>query len=229
MTKRHDGDIRGVLFDVDGTLIDTNYLHTIAWWQAFRRFGHDVPMAAIHRTIGMGGTTLIEHLLGTSRDTDQDEDLKDTHGALFSAQWPALRAFDGARDLLQHCAESGLAVVLATSASEEELSVLRKVLNADGAIAGATNATDTGISKPAPDILESALKAAGLEAKEAVFVGDAVWDVLAANKLGMPTIAVTTGGTSEAELRDAGAARVFKDVREVLDAFKSGDLPELRS
>lgn len=227
MTEKYDGGARGVLFDVDGTLVDTNYLHTLAWWQAFRRYGHDVPMASIHRTIGMGGSTLIEHLLGTDRDKDQDESLEDTHGALFSAQWPALRPFDGARDLLQHCADAGLAVVLATSASEEELSVLRKVIDADSAISGATNATDTGISKPAPDILEAALDVADLKAEDAVFVGDAVWDVVTANKLGIPTIAVTTGGTSEAELRDAGARYVFGNVRELLDAVIAGEVKEL--
>lgn len=227
MTKQHDGVARGVLLDVDGTLVDTNYLHTLAWWQAFRRFGHDVPMASIHRTIGMGGTTLIEHLIGSDRDTSQDEALEDTHGALFSAQWPSIRAFDGARDLLTHCAEAGLAVVLATSASEEELGVLRKVIDADDAISGATNATDTGISKPAPDILEAALKVGDLDAGEAVFIGDAVWDVITANKLGIPTMAVTTGGTSEAELRDAGAAYVFENVRELLNAVLAGEVPEL--
>lgn len=227
MTENQNGKARGILFDVDGTLVDTNYLHTLAWWQAFRRFGHDVPMAAIHRTIGMGGTTLIEHLIGTDRNTDQDESLEDTHGALFSAQWPALRSFDGALELLQHCADAGLAVVLATSASNEELEVLQKVIGADGALTGATTATDTGVSKPAPDILEAALGVADLKAEEAVFVGDAVWDVVAANKLGIPTIAVTTGGTSESELREAGAAYVFENVRELLNAILAGEVPEL--
>ena len=227
MAQPHDDGVRGVLFDVDGTLVDTNYLHTLAWWQAFRRFGHDVPMASIHRTIGMGGSTLIEHLIGEGRDTGQDEELKDTHGALFSAQWPAIRSFDGTRDLLNHCAEVGLAVVLATSANNEELAVLKKVIDAEDAITGATTATDTGISKPSPDILEAALGVGELKAEEAVFIGDAVWDVLAANKLGMRTIAVTTGGTSEAELRDAGAAYVFENVRELLNAVLAGEVPEL--
>lgn len=227
MTEQHDGGAKGVLFDVDGTLVDTNYLHAIAWWQAFRRFGHDVPMATIHRTIGMGGTTLIEHLIGADRNTEQDEALEDTHGALFSAQWPAIRAFDGARDLLKHCAEAGLAVVLATSASDEELEVLKKVIDADDALTGATTATDTGVSKPSPDILEAALRVGDLKPEEAVFIGDAVWDVKAANKLGLPTIAVTTGGTSEAELRDAGAAYVFENVRDLLNAVIAGEVPEL--
>ncbi|WP_323960431.1 HAD-IA family hydrolase [Arthrobacter sp. JZ12] len=228
MAEHSDGAIRGILFDVDGTLVDTNYLHTLAWWQAFRRFGHDVPMASIHRTIGMGGSTLIEHLIGEDRDTDQDETLKDTHGALFSAQWPALRAFDGAADLLRHSAQQGLAVVLATSASEEELRVLRQVIDADDAITGATNATDTGISKPAPDILEAAMKVADLTPQDTLFIGDAVWDVIAANKLGIPTICVTTGGTSEAELREAGAVEVYKDVRTLLNAAAAGKLHGLQ-
>ncbi|WP_458116527.1 HAD family hydrolase [Arthrobacter sp. D2-10] len=227
MTEQHDGGVRGVLFDVDGTLVDSNYLHAIAWWQAFRRFSHDVPMATIHRTIGMGGVTLIEHLIGADRNTDQDEALEDTHAALFSAQWPSLRAFDGARDLLKHCADAGLAVVLATSASDEELEVLQKVIDADDALSGATTATDTGVSKPSPDILEAALRVGDLKPEDAVFVGDAVWDVQAANKLGLPTIAVTTGGTSEAELRDAGAAYVFENVRDLLNAIIAGEVPEL--
>ncbi|MEC5197861.1 phosphoglycolate phosphatase-like HAD superfamily hydrolase [Arthrobacter sp. PL16] len=221
-TERH-----GVLFDVDGTLVDSNYQHTVAWWQAFRRFGHDVPLAEIHRAIGMGGDKLVEHLLGEDRDPDQDTELDSTHGAIFSAYWPALRPFQGAGELVRRCAEDGLTVVLASSASQQELGVLRGIIDADDAITAATSSSDAENSKPSPDILQAALDAGGLEARNAVFVGDSVWDVLAASELKIPTIGLASGGTSEAELRDAGAVEVYKDIRALLEAFDDGPLHTL--
>lgn len=221
------GAKRGVLFDVDGTLVDSNYLHTIAWWQAFRRYGHDVPMARIHRAIGMGGDKLIEHLLGGARDESQDEQLEATHGAVFSLAWPSLRPFDGARELLLRCADDGLAVVLASSASGQELEVLKQVIDAGQATTAATSSADAESSKPSPDILAAALAAGGLLAENTVFVGDAVWDVIAARALGIPTIAVLSGGTSEAELREAGAVEIHADVRALLSTFDTGRLHAL--
>ena len=217
----------GVLFDVDGTLVDSNYQHTVAWWQAFRRFGHDVPMAEIHRAIGMGGDKLVVHLLGEDRDPEQDTELDSTHGAIFSAQWAALRAFQGAGDLVRRCVDDGLTVVLASSASEQELGVLRAVIDADEAISAATSSSDAENSKPSPDILQAALEAGGLQAEQSVFVGDSVWDVIAASELKIPTIGLASGGTSEAELRDAGAVEVYKDIRALLDAFDDGALHTL--
>ncbi|MET4060749.1 HAD superfamily hydrolase (TIGR01509 family) [Arthrobacter sp. UYP6] len=208
---------RGVLFDVDGTLVDSNYLHAVAWWQAFRRMDHDVPMSAVHRAIGMGGDKLVEHLLGEDRNKDNDEKLDATHGAIFSTWWPSLRSFDGARDLLLACANNGLTVVLASSASEAELTVLRTVIDADSAISAATSSSDAEESKPAPDILQAALDSSGLAAEETVFVGDSVWDVKAAAALKIPTIGLLCGGTSEAELRDAGAKEIWNNPRELFE------------
>ncbi|HEV7167288.1 MAG TPA: HAD family hydrolase [Micrococcaceae bacterium] len=208
---QHGPKTRGVLFDVDGTLIDSNYLHTLAWWQAFRQAGHDVQMASIHRAVGMGGEKLIAHLLGEGRDADADEALKASHSAVFSTHWPALRPFRCAKELVVQCGDVGLAVVLASSAPQPELKVLRAALDADSSIDAATSASDAEHSKPAPDILAAALKAGGLEPENVVFVGDSVWDVYAASELGIATIALTCGGTSEAELRDAGAVEVFQD------------------
>jgi phosphoglycolate phosphatase-like HAD superfamily hydrolase len=218
---------RGVLFDVDGTLVDSNYQHTLAWWQAFRRFDHDVPMAEIHRAIGMGGDKLVAHLLGEDRDASLDKELDSTHGAVFSTFWPSLRAFEGAGDLLRRCAGEELVVVLASSASGQELEVLRAVIDADAAITGATSSSDAENSKPSPDILQAALEAGGVQPADVVFVGDSVWDVFAATELDIPTIGVTTGGTSEAELREAGAAEVYKDVLALLKAFDHGPLRKL--
>lgn len=217
----------GVLFDVDGTLVDSNYQHTMAWWQAFRRFGHDVPLAEIHRAIGMGGDKLVEHLLGEDRDAGQDADLDATHGALFSSYWPGLRAFAGAGDLLHRCADDGLVVVLASSSSQQEVGVSRGIIGADDAISAATSSSDAENSKPSPDILQAALDAGGLDAENTVFVGDSVWDVEAASALGIPTVGLASGGTSEAELQEAGAVTVYKDIRALLDAFDDGPLHRL--
>lgn len=220
---------RGVLFDVDGTLVDSNYLHAVAWWQAFRRMDHDVPMSAVHRAIGMGGDKLVEHLLGDGRDQDQDEMLDAAHGAIFSTWWPSLRSFDGARDLLLACADKDLTVVLASSASGAELEVLRGVIDADSAISAATSSADAEASKPSPDILSAALDSAGLKAEDTVFVGDSVWDVKAAADLGIPTIGLLCGGTSEAELREAGAEEIRTDPRELLDTLEDSLLGRLAS
>jgi phosphoglycolate phosphatase-like HAD superfamily hydrolase len=217
----------GVLFDVDGTLIDSNYQHTLAWWQAFRRLGHDVQMASIHRAIGMGSDKLIGHLLGDDRQEADDEVLSSTHGAVFSTFWPSLRAFQGARELLDRCAGAGLTVVLSSSAHEDELQVLRKALNADDAISHATSSADAEASKPSPDILAAALETAGLEAGNTLFVGDSVWDVKAAAELGISCLGVTCGGTSEAELLDAGAMKVYADPEDLLAHFDGSPLAEL--
>ncbi|WP_314193956.1 HAD family hydrolase [uncultured Arthrobacter sp.] len=208
---------KAVLFDVDGTLIDSAYIHTLAWWQAFRQSGFDVPMARIHRCVGMGGARLVDNLLPDSRDREVDEAILSAHSGVFGTFWPSLRAFDGARDLLAKCSQGGLAVALASSAREQDLNALRSALSADGFIDAATSANDAENSKPEPDILVAALEAVGVHASGAVYVGDAVWDVMAASKIGIPTIALTCGGTSEAELRDVGAAEVYQGPRELLD------------
>ena len=117
------GRRRGVLFDVDGTLIDSSYLHTLSWWGAFRQYGYDVPMANIHHFVGMGGARLVDNLLPDGRDRSEDEDIMASHGALYASHWPSLRAFDGVKDLLGQCHAGGLAVALASSAREKDLQV----------------------------------------------------------------------------------------------------------
>ncbi len=210
------GHRAAVLFDVDGTLVDSSYLHTLAWWQAFRQAGHDVPMASIHRSIGMGGDRILDKLLPAGRDQDSDDGIMASHAAVFATFWPALRPLDGARDLLAQCHELGLAVALASSARERDLAVLRATIGADDFIDAATSSADAQESKPAPDILVAALDAIGVPARDAVYVGDAVWDVYAARALGIPAIGLTCGGTSEAELRDAGAVEIHDSPRTLL-------------
>jgi HAD superfamily hydrolase (TIGR01509 family) len=203
--------VAGVLFDVDGTLVDTTYLHAVAWWAALRQFGHDVPAARIHRGIGMGSDKILPYLLGDRRDPAEDDAVAQAHGALFGADWDRLRPLPGAVDLLRACAGRGLAVVLASSASERELAALRRALGADDVITAATSSADAAESKPAPDILLAALHQSNVDPARAAFVGDSVWDVQAAGRLALPCVALTCGGTSAAELREAGAAELYDD------------------
>ena len=210
---------KAVLFDVDGTLVDTNYLHTVAWWEAFAWAGHNVPMAPIHRAIGMGSDRLLDALLPTGRDPDADEAIRTAHAALYSVYWPRLRPLPGAADLLRACHDAGLRVVLASSADPRELDVLREALDADDAIDAATSAGDVDASKPAPDLVQVALRQAKASPAETVFVGDSVWDTRACQQARVPCVGVLTGGTSREELMDAGAAAVYGDPAELLAKF----------
>lgn len=217
---------RGVLFDVDGTLIDSSYFHAFAWWQAFRREGLDVQISHIHRCVGMGGDKLVKALVP---DVTEDllEELKSGHGAVFSTFWPALRAFDGARDLLAACSAAGLAVGLASSAQQRDLDVSRSLLDSDDSIDAWTSSNDAKASKPEPDILLACLEKLGLKPEDVVFVGDAVWDVKAASSIGVPAIALTSGGISEGELREAGAAEIYDNPRDLLENLERSALGRL--
>ncbi|WP_458108148.1 HAD family hydrolase [Arthrobacter sp. R3-55] len=217
---------RGVLFDVDGTLIDSSYFHAMAWWQAFRREGLDIEMSAIHRRVGMGGDRLIQSLLPECSE-DLQEDLKNAHSAVFATFWPTLRSFDSVRDLLSACSDAGLAVGLASSAQQRDLEVSRHILDAGSSIDAWTSSNDAKESKPAPDILIACLEKLDVSPEDAVFVGDAVWDVKAGAAIGMPVIALTCGGISEAELRDAGAAEVYDNPRHLLEHLESSVIGRL--
>jgi HAD superfamily hydrolase (TIGR01509 family) len=193
---------KAVLFDVDGTLVDTNYLHTVAWWEAFAWAGHDVPMASIHRAIGMGSELLLDALLPDDRDPDADEGIRTAHAALYSVYWPRLRPLPGAAELLRACHDAGLRVVLASSADPQQLDVLCEALDAGDAIDAATSAGDVDASKPAPDLVQVALRQAKASPAESVFVGDSVWDARACQPAGVPCVGVLSCGTSREELLD---------------------------
>lgn len=219
----------GVLFDVDGTLVDTTYLHTVCWAEALLASGHVVTMTDAHGAIGMGSDELLDHLLGEDRDTDEDDAMIAAHLALYRQHWGNLQPLPGATELVRECAKRGLQVVLASSASADELEALRKALDADDAIAVATSSSDADGGKPNPDILLAALDEAGLDADNVVFVGDAVWDGAAAAKARVAFLAVTCGGTTAAQLREAGALEVWRDPAELLDAIDDSALGALRS
>src|SRR5436305_3852323 len=219
--------VSAVLFDMDGTLIDSNYLHSVTWWEAFIQAGHDVPMARIHRAIGMGSDQLLDALLPSGRDGGNDAALVAAHETLYATYWPRLRPFRGAADLLRACQRHGLRVVLASSAGPREFEAMRAALGAGDAVHEATSSADVDASKPAPDLVRVALEKAGVRPGEALFVGDTVWDVRACQRAGVACIGLLTGGISEAELRDAGAVQIFADPASLLAGFPGSVLGEL--
>lgn len=217
--------VRGVLFDVDGTLVDSGYQHAVAWWEAFRKQGRDVPIATIHRAIGMGGDKLIPHVAKAAGIEGIDADAaQSAHDAIFSTWWSRLRLMPGARDLIRRCHDAGARTVLASSAGAEELAVVRELLAADALLDVVTGSADASESKPAPDLVRIGLERASLGPAEAVFLGDAVWDVQAAAAAGVRCLGVECGGTSEAELRDAGAVEVHRDPADLLARWDSSVL-----
>jgi HAD superfamily hydrolase (TIGR01509 family) len=209
----------GVLFDVDGTLVDTNYLHTLAWSRALRSAGEWAPMNAIHRLVGMGGDQLVVRLLG--HDSPAAEKARP---ARYRELRSDARAFPSSRELLIELAQTGVAVVLATSSPPDELGASLALMGApEAAIAAMTTAGDVSRTKPAPDIFEAALNAGSVDRGRAVVVGDSVWDIEAATAARLPCVGVESGGFSEHELADAGAIAVYRDVADLLGHL--GDSP----
>ncbi|MFF5954985.1 HAD family hydrolase [Streptomyces luteogriseus] len=215
---------RAAVFDVDGTLVDTNHLHVVAWWEAFRQAGHDVPMHAVHRAVGLPSTDLVAHLLGEDRDTDQDADISAGHKALYGQYFDRLPALPGAGDLLRRLHRDGWTVVLATSAGGAELGALRRAIDADEAISATASADDVDEGKPAPEPVEHALELAGAPAERAVFVGDTVWDMRAGSRAGVRCLGVLCGGIPRADLEEAGADAVYAGPAHLLSALDDGSL-----
>jgi HAD superfamily hydrolase (TIGR01549 family) len=211
-----------VLFDVDGTLVDTNWFHTVAWWRALQEAGEDVAMARIHPLIGMGSDKLLQELLGQERDG-----LSDGHSKHFEPYKGDITAFPKASELLAQVARRGVKVVLATSSKEEDLEDMLAPLDTDGVVDDIVHGGQVEASKPSPDIFETALEHLGLDSETTMVVGDTRWDVEAAGKLGVPCVAVLTGGTSRADLEAAGAVAVYTDVAELLERLDDSPLASL--
>jgi HAD superfamily hydrolase (TIGR01509 family) len=219
-------DLRpAVLLDVDGTLLDTNYLHVLAWWQAFEDAGRGpIAMSAIHRAIGIPSDGLVRHLLG-----EEDEKTVDAHSRRYEPLRENVKPFPQTADLLRACAERGLAVVLATSGQASDLEWMLPAIGAGDAVTGATTSAAVDEGKPEPDLLTTAMRDHGLDPQSTVVVGDAVWDVEAAHRAGLPCIGLTCGGISAQELRDAGAAAVYEhpaDLLEHLDGSPVGHVAD---
>ena len=204
---------RAALLDVDGTLIDTNYQHAIAWYRAFRRHAIVLPIWRIHRHVGMGGDQLVPALVGRQTDEEQGDQIRDTRDELFRELIDEVEPLEGARDLIVDLKERGFATVLASSSPQHEIDHYLDLLDARELADGWTTNDDVEATKPEPDLVRAALDRAG--SGEAVMVGDTPWDVESARKAGIETVTLVTGGYSEQELRDAGAAAVYQSVGEL--------------
>lgn len=204
-----------ILFDVDGTLVDSNYLHVDAWQRAFDASGVHVDAWRIHRAIGQDSARLLHALVG-ERDDDWVARAKEAHSRNYRGLADRLQAFEGAADLLRALHERGLRTVLATSAPDDELELLVDALDAGDAVTATTSADDVDDAKPDPGILQVALDRVDGSAADAVMVGDSVWDVRAAARAGVRSIGVRSGGSGAEELLEAGAERVYDDPADLL-------------
>ena len=199
-----------VIFDIDGTLVDTNYQHALAWFRAFRGQGVVVPVWKCHRAIGMGGDKLIAEVAGDDVEREHGDEIRDAEGPLYMEMIEEAEAFEGATELLAELGNRGHELILASSAKQEEVDHYLDLLDARPHVAGWTTSADVEETKPEPDLVLAALEKAG--GGEAVMVGDSVWDVYSAQKAGIPTIGVLTGGYSSTELREAGAVECFEAI-----------------
>jgi phosphoglycolate phosphatase-like HAD superfamily hydrolase len=205
-----------VVLDIDGTLVDSNYHHTIAWARAFERHGFMVPLWKIHRHMGMGGDQLVEAVAGRDVETSAGDDVRGSESELYGELIGEVRAFDGASEAMRDLRRAGWAVVLASSAKRGEVERYVEMLDATDIADDSTDSSDVDSTKPEPDLVEAALKkAAGGGDNGAVMVGDSVWDIKAASRAGVPAVAVLTGGFPEADLRGAGAIDVVESVRDL--------------
>jgi phosphoglycolate phosphatase-like HAD superfamily hydrolase len=196
-----------ILFDVDGTLVDSNYLHTLAWSRALRAAGEWAPMHAIHRLIGMGSESLLDNLIGR-----QDESIADGWKAAYDELIGEVVPFPGGAGLIRDLSDAGLSVGLSTSAPSEHLEQLMGLLDIADAIDFATDSDDVSAAKPDPEIFLTSMRRGHGDVGTTFVVGDSTWDVEAATAAGLRCLAVESGGFSGAELRAAGAIAVYEDV-----------------
>jgi HAD superfamily hydrolase (TIGR01509 family) len=205
------------LLDVDGTLVDTNYHHALAWFRAFRAQRIVRPLWVIHRHIGMGGDQLVKAVTDEATEAEQGDEIRARESECYMEMIGEVEPMADARDLIEELRRRGHRVVLASSAKEHEVDHYLDLLDARELADDWTTSADVEATKPAPDLVESALEKAGANPDEAVLVGDSTWDVEAAHRAGVAAVAVMTGGFGRDELLHAGAAEVFDSVSELLE------------
>lgn len=205
------------ILDVDGTLVETNYHHAIAWYRAFTQHGVELPVWRIHRAIGMGGDQLVAKLAGDEVEREKGDDIRTAEKALYMALIHEVRPLPDARKLIEVLKDRGHTVVLASSAKQDEIEHYLDLLDARELADDWTSSADVEQTKPNPDLVKAALDKAG--GGDAVMIGDSVWDVEAAKRIDIPTIAVRTGGFGHDELVEAGAACVFDSIHDLLESL----------
>jgi len=203
------------ILDVDGTLVDTNYQHAIAWYRAFRQHGIVLPLWRIHRHIGMGGDQLVAALAGEGTEEREGDDIRAAEKALYFALIDEVQPFRDARELIVDLRSRGARVVLVLSAKAAEVDHYLELLDARDIADSWTTSADVENTKPAPDLVSTALEKAGASPDEAFMVGDTTWDCEAAARAGVPTYAVRTGGFAVDELEQAGAEKIYESVSDL--------------
>ena len=204
-----------VILDVDGTLVDTNYHHAVAWYRAFRRFGETIPLARLHRHMGMGGDRLVGEVAGEDFDARHGDEVRDAEKEEYAGLIGEVAALEHATELVRALREHGAQVVLASSAKEDEIGHYVELLGLGDEVP-ATDSSDVETTKPQPDLVEAALAEVEGDGR-ALMVGDTPWDAKAAAAAGVPMVGILTGGFSEEELRRAGAVAVYDHLGALLD------------
>ena len=221
-TPRQANPPTALVLDVDGTLLDTVYLHVIAWWEAFMDGGYQVSSFDIHRAIGRGSEDLVQTLVGK-----EDDAVVEAH----ARNWAPLRdkciPFHQVPELIRTCVDRGMKVVYCTSGAPEDIEDFRSKIGCDDVISGVVNSSDVEQSKPAPDIVRAALEEVGVEPENAVMLGDTVYDVRAANAAGVACIGLMCGGIGERELQEAGAVAVYGNPSDLLQDLEASPVGRL--
>jgi HAD superfamily hydrolase (TIGR01549 family) len=212
------------IFDIDGTLVDTNYQHALAWYRAFRQEGIVMPIWQIHRAIGIGNDRVVEMLAGEQVDREHGDKLRDAQSAHYDEMIDEVAPMEGAHDLLSELKAAGHPIILASSASADEAEHYLDLLDAHDSVDGYTTSSDVENTKPEPDIVKAAL--AKSDGDTGVMIGDSTWDCKAATSAGLPSIGVLTGGFSEQELTEAGATTVFDSVAHLREYLGDHTLEE---
>jgi HAD superfamily hydrolase (TIGR01509 family) len=212
------------VLDIDGTLVDTNYQHAIAWFRAFARHDIVLPIWRIHRHIGMGGDQVVTALCGEDVEARLGDEIRDAEGEAYAALIGEVRTMEGSRELIASLKERGHVVVLASSAKQDEVEAYLDLLDARELADAWTTSADVESTKPAPDLVHAAMSRVDSDPGDAVMVGDTPWDVKAAGAAGVSTLAVMTGGFSHAELREAGAAAIYESVAELTERLDDSPL-----
>ena len=215
MSEPSNGAADVAVFDIDGTLVDSNYQHALAWYRSFRTVGITLPIWRIHRHVGMGGDKVVSALAGEQVERDHGDALRAGHDERLKSLLDEIAPLDGAHDLLAHLERTGIRVVLASSGKPDQVEHFVDLLGARSIAEAWTSSKDVEQTKPAPDLVDVAMQR--VAGDRAAMVGDSTWDAVAAHRAGLPCLAVRSGGFSADELRDAGASAVFDSPRDLLD------------
>ena len=217
---------RAVVFNIDGTLVDSVDLHAEAWHEALKHFGHDIPVAAIRSQIGKGGDKLLPEFLPADEVKKLGDKIEKFRSKLFMQDYmPRVRPFPGVRELFEKIKGSGLKIGLASSAEKKQLKEMKKIARIDGLVDCDTSADDVEDSKPDPDVFDAVMKCLKpIPPRETVVVGDTPYDAEGARKAGLTVVGVLCGGFPESDLRAAGCVAIFRDPADLLEHYESSPL-----